>query len=168
MTLSGPDDKLKPVPGRARDYMNVARDEHVLAAPETNSSNKWAGGGFRSTPQDLARFGIALLDGQVVSAEARELMFTPRKLKNGKTNLQDYGLGFRVDTIKDSAYPGKSWRAVHHGGVAVGSQAMLVLLPKERVVVALTANATTQPPGRGMFDAATDLALMFAEAGDNP
>lgn len=168
MTLSGSDDKRRPVAGRAGDYQNLARDEHVIAAPETNSSNKWAGGGFRSTPQDLVRFGTALLDGQVVPAEARELMFTPRKLKNGKINPQDYGLGFRVDTITDPAYPGKSWRAVHHGGVAVGSQAMLVLLPKERVVVALTANATTQPPGRGMFDAATDLALMFAEVVDVP
>jgi serine beta-lactamase-like protein LACTB, mitochondrial len=163
MTASGSDDKLRPVAGRARDYQNVARDEHVVGVPETNSSNKWAGGGFRSTPQDLARFGIALLDGQVVSAEAREPMFTPRKLKNGKVNPQDYGLGFRIDTISDPAYPGRSWRAVHHGGVAVGSQAMLVLLPEERVVVALSANATTQPPGLGMFDAATDLALMFAE-----
>jgi CubicO group peptidase (beta-lactamase class C family) len=140
------------------------RDGHVIAAPETNSSGKWAGGGFRSTPSDLARLGVALLDGKVVSAQSLEAMFTPRTLRDGNVNPQDYGLGFRIDEIKDPAYPGKSWRAVHHGGVAVGSQAMFVLLPKERVVVALATNASTQPPGRGMFDAATDIAILFAEA----
>jgi CubicO group peptidase (beta-lactamase class C family) len=164
MANSGADDKLHPVDGRASDYQNLARDGHVIAAPETNSSNKWAGGGFRATPRDLAAFGAALLDGKIVSAQTLDEMFTPRKLKNGKVNPQDYGLGFRIDTISDPAYPGKTWRAVHHGGVAVGSQAMLVLLPNECIVVALTANATTQPPGRGMFDAATDLAVLFAEA----
>ncbi|MDZ4739190.1 MAG: serine hydrolase domain-containing protein [Alphaproteobacteria bacterium] len=162
MTASGGDDKLRPAAGRASDYQSVGRDEHVLAAPETNSSGKWAGGGMRATPTDLVRFGSALLDGRIVSLQSRELMFTPRKLKNGKVNPQNYGLGFRIDMISDPAYPGKSWRAVHHGGVAAGSQAMLVLLPEQNVVVAITANATTQPPGLGMFDAATDLGLMIA------
>jgi serine beta-lactamase-like protein LACTB len=164
MMSTGGDDKLNRFQGRANDYQNIMRDNHVIAAPETNSSGKWAGGGFRSTPSDLARLGSALIDGKVVSAATLKAMFTPRTLRNGKVNPQDYGLGFRIDDIKDPAYPGKSWRAVHHGGVAVGSQAMFVLLPKERVVVALTMNASTQPPARGMFDAATDIAVLFAEA----
>lgn len=164
MAHSGNDDKLHPVAGRADDYQNIMRDGHVIQAPDTNSSGKIAGGGFYSTPQDLVLFGVALLDDKVINAQTREMMFTPRKLKNGKVNPQDYALGFRVDMISDPAYPGKTWRAVHHGGVAVGSQAMLVLLPDQRVVVAITVNASTQPPARGMFDAATDIALLFAEA----
>lgn len=164
MARSGGDDKLQPVTGRAGDYQNLLRDEHVISAPDTNSSSKWAGGGFRATPRDLALFGVAMLDGKVLTPQATAMMFTPRKLKNGEVNPQNYGLGFRIDEIKDPAYPGKTWRAVHHGGVAVGSQAMLVMLPDQRVVVALAANAATQPPGRGMFDAATDLAILFAES----
>lgn len=163
MVQSGGDDKLRPARGRASDYQNIMRDNHVIQAPETNSSGKWAGGGLRSTPQDLASFGVALLGDKIVNAQTREMMFTPRKMKNGKVNPQDYALGFRVDMISDEAYPGKKWRAVHHGGVAVGSQAMLVLLPDQGVVVALTVNASTQPPARGMFDAATDIAVLFAE-----
>ncbi len=159
----GPDDKLHPVPGRASDYQNILRDGAVLPAPFTNSSGKWAGGGFRATPTDLARFGAALLRGEVVAAETLQTMFMPRKLANGKVNPQDYALGVRVDQITDPAYPGKSWRAVHHGGVAVGSQAMFVMLPDQQIVVALSANASTQPPARGMFDAATDIAVLFAE-----
>jgi len=164
MAGSGPDDKRNPVKGRASDYQNLARDGHVIAAPETNSSGKWAGGSFRATPRDLALFGVAMLEGKIVTPETMATMFAPRQTKDGKVNRQNYGLGFRIDEISDPAYPGKSWRAVHHGGVAVGSQAMLVLLPDQRVVVALATNAATQPPGRGMFDAATDLAILFAES----
>lgn len=160
---TGPDDKRRPVPGRASDYQNMLRDGAVIPAPFTNSSGKWAGGGFRATPTDLARFGAALLRGDVVGQETLQMMFTPRKLANGKVNPQDYALGVRVDQITDEAFPGKTWRAVHHGGVAVGSQAMLVMLPDQKIVVALSMNATTQPPARGMFDAATDIAVLFAE-----
>lgn len=163
MARSGGDDKLHPAAGRASDYQNPARDGHVVAAPFTNSSGKWAGGGLRATPIDLAMFGIALLEGHIVTPEKLTAMFTPRTTKDGKVNPQDYGLGFRIDTISDPAYPGRAWRAVHHGGVAVGSQAMLVLLPDHQIVVALATNAATQPPGRGMFDAATDLAVLFAQ-----
>ena len=151
------------MPGRASDYQNILRDGAVLPAPFTNSSGKWAGGGFRGTPTDLARFGAALLRGEVVGRETLQVMFTPRTLANGKVNRQNYALGVRVDQITDPAFPGKSWRAVHHGGVAVGSQAMLVMLPDQKIVVALSANATRQPPGQGMFDTATDIALVFAE-----
>ncbi len=161
---TGPDDKRRPAPGRASDYQNMLRDGAVIPAPFTNSSGKWAGGGFRATPTDLARFGAALLRGDVVGQETLQMMFTPRKLANGKVNPQDYALGVRVDQITDEAFPGKTWRAVHHGGVAVGSQAMLVMLPDQKIVVALSMNATTQPPARGMFDAATDIAVLFAEA----
>lgn len=161
---AGPDDKLRPVRGRASDYQNILRDGAVLPAPFTNSSGKWAGGGFRATPTDLARFGAALLRGDVVGQEMLQVMFTPRKLANGKVNPQDYALGVRVDQITDEAFPGKTWRAVHHGGVAVGSQAMFVMMPDQNVVVALSMNATTQPPATGMFDAATDIAVLFAEA----
>ena len=164
LTSTGPDDKRQPVAGRASDYQTFARDGAVVPAPFTNSSGKWAGGGFRSTPSDLARFGAALLQGEVIGKETLQTMFTPRKLANGNVNPQDYALGVRVDQIKEPAFPGKSWRAVHHGGVAVGSQAMFVMLPDQNVVVALSANATTQPPARGMFDAATDIAVLFAES----
>lgn len=160
---TGPDDKRRPVPGRASDYQNILRDGAVIPAPFTNSSGKWAGGGFRAPPTDLARFGAALLRGEVVGQETLKTMFTPRRTANGKVNRQDYALGVRVDQITDPAYPGKSWRAVHHGGVAVGSQAMFVMLPDQKIVVALSANAATQPPARGMFDAATDIALLFVE-----
>jgi hypothetical protein len=88
-------------------------------------------------------------------------MFTPRTLKNGKVNKQDYGLGFRIDDLTDSAYPGEKFRAIHHGGVAIGSQAMLIIMPKEGIVLAFCGNATT--PER-VFDTTSSIAIMFAAA----
>jgi serine beta-lactamase-like protein LACTB len=166
MTSSGADDKLHPTPQHASDYQNFALDGHVIPAPFVNVSNKWAGGGFRSTPADLARFGIALLDDKIIRPETRTLMFTPRTLKNGKVNDQNYGLGIRIDEITEPSRPGAKWLAVHHGGVAIGSQAFLLLLPKERIVVAFTGNATVN--GTGMFDAITDIAIIFADAAPKP
>jgi serine beta-lactamase-like protein LACTB, mitochondrial len=164
LSRTGPDDKRAPVAGRAADYQNMLRDGAVIPAPFTNSSGKWAGGGFRSTPADLATFGATLLRGGVIQPGTLQTMFTPRTLANGKVNRQDYALGVRVDQIRDDAFPGKTWRAVHHGGVAVGSQAMLIMLPDQNVVVALCANATTQPPAQGMFETASTIAVLFAEA----
>jgi hypothetical protein len=47
--------------------------------------------------------------------------------------------------------------------VAIGAQSMLVMLPDQDVVVAISTNASTQPPARGLFGAATSLAVLFAE-----
>jgi len=163
LSRTGADDRRKPNGGRASDYQNVMRDGAVIAAPFTNGSGKWAGGGFVSTPSDLARFGAALAKGQIVDAETLRVMFEPRTLASGRVNRQNYALGVRVDTITDELFPGKAWRAVHHGGVAIGAQSMLVMLPDHDVVVAISTNATTQPPARGLFDTATMIAIMFAE-----
>lgn len=157
------DDKRKAIAGRAADYQNYVRDGAVIAAPFTNGSGKWAGGGFRSTPTDLARFGAALVKGQIIGADTLKVMFEPRRLASGRVNRQNYALGVRVDSITDEKYPGKTWRAVHHGGVAVGAQSMLVMLPDQEVVVAISTNATTLPPAQGLFGTATSIAVMFAE-----
>jgi hypothetical protein len=101
--------------------------------------------------------------GQVVGPDTLKIMVEPRRLANGSVNRQNYALGVRVDTITDEKFPGKSWRAVHHGGVAIGAQSMLVMLPDQDVVVAISTNASTQPPAQGLFGAATSLAVLFAE-----
>jgi CubicO group peptidase (beta-lactamase class C family) len=163
LSLTGADDRRKPLNGRAGDYQNIMRDGAVIAAPFTNGSGKWAGGGFVSTPTDLARFGAALVKGQVVGPDTLKMMYEPRRLANGSVNRQNCALGVRVDTITDEKFPGKSWRAVHHGGVAIGAQSMLVMFPDQDVVVAISTNASTQPPARGLFGAATSLAILFAE-----
>ena len=162
MTRSGPDVFAKPPPGRAQDYMQVFKDGYVIQAPDVDSSGKWAGGGFSSTPEDLVRFGAALLEGNIVTRASRDVMFTPRTTRDGKINPQQYGLGFRIDEVTDDVNPQRKAIVVHHGGVAVGTQSMLVLLPKAGVVVAICGNLRVD--AYPLFDPATDIA--FEIAGD--
>ncbi len=114
---------------RARFY--VYQDSSLMNAPYVDNSVKWAGGGFLSTAPDLVRFGNGLLTGRLLKSETLQLLFTSQHTTAGKAT--GYGMGWRV---------GEQWGrpAVWHTGGAVGGSAVLLLLPKEQVVVALIAN----------------------------
>jgi CubicO group peptidase (beta-lactamase class C family) len=135
----------------------------VLPAPETDSSNKWAGGGFLSTPDDLVRFGAALLRGDIVGRESAEMMFEPHTLDDGSPNPQNYGLGWRTSEAAFPADSGERIRILHHGGTTIGSQSMLVLVPEREIVVALCTNAYIGGSGP-LAQSAVDLARFFAAA----
>ena len=162
MASSGPDDLRIQNPLRASEYQNFAGDGYVVPAPYTNVSVKWAGGGFRATPSDLVRFGMALLGDKIVTPQSRDMMFTPGKLRNGKVNRQHYGMGFRIQELKDPSHPGETWLAAHHGGVAIGTQTMLIIMPKDNIVLAFSGNMSSRD--FDIFDATTDIAIMFAAA----
>ena len=83
-------------PWRARAY--VHRDSLSLAqnAPYVDNSYKWAGGGFLSTAEDLARMGRNLLDGRVLRRETAETLWTSRTLRDG--SITGYGVGWSTRT----------------------------------------------------------------------
>lgn len=87
------DDRSSRPENRSTDYMSTF-DGWVVRLPETDSSCKWGGGVFLSTPDVLARFGIAVLNDQIISAENRKLIFEPRTTSDGQVNPQNYGLGW--------------------------------------------------------------------------
>lgn len=120
------------VPFRARWYTGSA-DSGVVNAPYVDNSYKWAGGGFLSTTEDLARFGEGLADGKLLSDSTRELLWTPLTLKNGTST--SYGLGWGV--FKDA----KGRRRVAHSGGSVGGTAYLVIYPAQKLVLALLCNS---------------------------
>jgi CubicO group peptidase (beta-lactamase class C family) len=100
-------------------------------APKMNPSYKWAGGGFLSTAEDLARFGSALLQPGYLKAETLAEMFTSQKTTAGDSI--GYGIG---------------WRVLHEAGVVEyahtggqpGCTAVLLLRPEAKVVVAILTN----------------------------
>jgi CubicO group peptidase (beta-lactamase class C family) len=129
--------------GRTTDYLAPVSGWGVMRAPAANSSYKWAGGGFISTPADLAHFGDALLSDALVSAHTRVEMMSPRRVSSGAINEQHYGLGWRSGLMpfprgSDSMIP-----IVHHGGTAIGSECLLMLWPNHRLTVAVCGNANT-------------------------
>lgn len=135
-------------------------DDSVLLAPSVNCSNKWGGGGFVSTPEDLVKFGVALLGDKVVSKSNRELMFQPSKKSDGKANKQNYGLGWRIGKMGFPEDSGQYVRIIHHGGTSIGAQAALLLVPESEIVVAICANSHVGGSGN-LIQAAASLARDF-------
>jgi CubicO group peptidase (beta-lactamase class C family) len=85
---------------------------------------------FISTPSDLVRFGMAILDGKLLKPATVKLLQT--------THQADYGLGWQVRSI-DLA--GKPTPAIGHDGDVMGGMvASLMTLPEYGIVVAVTSN----------------------------
>ena len=124
------------VPNRARFY---ARDGEGRwnNAQYVDNSYKWAGGGFLSTPEDLVRFGWAIVDGQLLRPETIRLFTTSQRTNDGKET--GYGMGWSVST------DARGRRQIGHSGGSVGGAARLTIFPQQRVVVAMNVNTDGIP-----------------------
>lgn len=111
----------------------------LLNAPYVDNSNKWAGGGLLTTPEDLVRFGSAHLRPGFLTAESLTEILTPGRIENGE--VQNRGLNWSIET--DDA----GRRAISHGGGGVGSNSSLRVYLEEGVVVAIQANLSQSNPG---------------------
>ena len=124
---------------RSRFYTRKDSLSSIVNAPAVDLSNKWAGGGFISTTQDLARFGQAMIDGKVLKRASIQAMWTPQHTADGKATT--YGMGWAINT--DST--GRT--AYSHSGGSVGGTALLVVYPREQLVFAFLFNGDgRQPP----------------------
>ena len=97
-----------------------------------NVSDRWAGGGYLATAEDLVRFGVAHLGDAFLGQAIKREMFSSQVTSTGEeTNV---GLGWR---IASDAW-GRTY--YHHAGSIAGGRAVLVVFPESKVVVALTSN----------------------------
>lgn len=71
MTRTVVDDPTLDVEGRASFYEET--EGTVEAARAVDNTCKWGAGGYLSTAEDVVRFGAAMLDDEILSAESREL-----------------------------------------------------------------------------------------------
>lgn len=133
----------------------------IKEAYKTNSSNKYAGGGFLSTPSDLVKLGNAALNYKLLDTATTQVLFEPVKLKNGKVNKQNYGLGWRNDISTDVFKDNREVRVIHHGGTAMGSTSMLILLPEYNATVAVAMNRSGK--SAELFELAHKIAELFIE-----
>ncbi|GAB2892296.1 serine hydrolase domain-containing protein [Microbulbifer echini] len=105
-------------------------------------SHRLPGGGFISTPSDLAKFGARYLDDNYLTPEIREIFWTPQKLANGEVNMQGYALGWRY---RNQDIPGVGLlQYANHGGVSRGSQSWLMVMPDHGLSVAVNINRKTK------------------------
>jgi CubicO group peptidase (beta-lactamase class C family) len=126
------------IPNRARFYTRRDSVSPTVNAPYVDQSNKWAGGGYLSTTQDLALFGDAMIIGKIVKPATLDLLWTSQRTTDGKPT--GYGIGWFVAT--DSA----GRQIVRHSGGSDGGTALLVLYPRQRMVFAFLFNSDGPQP----------------------
>lgn len=124
-------------------YYQKAADGAILNAPWVDNSNKWAGGGFLSTPTELAELAFALFEGALLERATLETLWTRQRLRDGSET--EYGIGWYVS--EDAA----GRRMVGHGGGSIGGTTLFWLWPEQELVVALTANLSDAPLGGRAF-----------------
>ncbi|MEQ9006994.1 MAG: serine hydrolase domain-containing protein, partial [Ekhidna sp.] len=127
MIHTRPDKHDVPIPNKAVPY--DVDGNLFKKTVDVNLSNKWAGGGFLSTPSDLVRAGNALLDSVYLNSETTELLTTPQRLVNDSINEQYYALGWRHNYSERYFNGERKVAVIHHGGMAVGGLALLAIYP---------------------------------------
>ncbi|HEX5817304.1 MAG TPA: serine hydrolase domain-containing protein [Gemmatimonadales bacterium] len=133
MTHTSADFSDSIVTHRARFYSRADSTRPRVNTAAVDNSIKWAGGGYVSTSEDIARFADGVMAGRLVADSLVRLAWTPQRLRDGSAT--SYGLGFFV------AADSLGRRLVSHGGGAAGSRAQMLLYPDERLVVVMLWNA---------------------------
>ncbi len=137
---------------RSRAYLHAGEEEdRIVNAPYVDNSNKWAGGGFLSTAEDLVRYGSAHLGGSFLAPETVDLLWSSQETTDGEPT--GYGIGWRV-----AQEDGRT--VVSHTGGAMGGTTILLVYPEEEVVVAILTNVQ----GVGQNETSRAIADLFVGA----
>ena len=116
--------------GWAAPY-EVTEARKAIAAPSVDLSNRLPAGGFRSTAEDLARFGSRLGDARSSASRRKTPSSREQHLADGSGT--SYGLGFEVGEAPFG-------RVVGHTGNVVGGTAFLLAQPRAGVAIAMATN----------------------------
>lgn len=96
---------------------------------EIDVSNKYIGGGMRTTPKDLVKMLGAIQSGKIINEETRDLMFSVPFTKAAS----ERALGWRV-------YQYKNYQGVGHGGAINGFESFVLHLFEPQLTVAVMVN----------------------------
>lgn len=116
-------------PNCSRGYMRIG--DRVWRAPEEAHYWKHGAGGYKSDVADFARWACALIDGKLVSPAARDRMWTPQRLADGRATT--WGLGFDV---RPSAWG----PVISHGGKQNEATSKMMIYPRSRSGLVLLCN----------------------------
>ena len=155
-----------------KDERSIRGSKHELCNTVfVDNSNKFAGGGFLSTSNDIARFGDQfILQNKLISKNTlySHILDSMRKIKVTKITEKkkeeieiinvNYGVGWTVDRDANT----DEIIEVGHSGGAVGGTSYLLIRPKENLVVALIINME----GTNPTFVAKKIADYFADSDD--
>jgi D-alanyl-D-alanine carboxypeptidase len=110
-----------------------------------NPQWEWAGGGFASTSEDLARWARALYEGEVLQAKYTDEMLNGTSVGEGV----NYGLGVEIKQ-------GKFGKSYGHDGEFPGYLSDMRYFPNYKIAVAVQVNADETPEANRFAATAVD------------
>lgn len=115
-------------------YHRNKKGKIKLASKENNLSNRIPGGGFYSTVEDLLRFGEAIINNELISAESLQMMVTKSTIEKPGN---PYGMGWFM-------YGGEANPSgcIGHSGEQTGVSAQLMIMPSRETVAVVLANTS--------------------------
>jgi hypothetical protein len=139
--------RLARIKGRTRPAVVLSTEDHHQHRPDVvlglittqppepvaPEGSGWLGavGGIYSTPGDLTKWDLALMNGKLLKPDSWKLMTTSRQLINGKET--GYGCGLVVAVQEHRA-------VLRHGGAVSGFNAFNALVPSTKSAVVLLSN----------------------------
>ncbi|MEL7159398.1 MAG: serine hydrolase domain-containing protein, partial [Bacteroidota bacterium] len=123
----------KDYPGKSVRY-HLRKPGKFRVDDKNDLSDRIPGGGVQSTVADLLKFGDALLQGKLISAEH----FTAMSTDNGrKKEGNPYGLGLYLYGPR----PGVG-EVVGHNGAQLGCSAVMLFIPERKTTVVVLSNTS--------------------------
>jgi serine beta-lactamase-like protein LACTB, mitochondrial len=144
MESTQPDRKNEFIPDRVGFY--ISGEGRYGPAYPVNLSVKWASGGFLSTPSDLVRAGLLVLDEGYLADSSRKLLFTPVARAPGGNDPNGYALGWYSRVRDDLSVGVKGIPVISHSGGSVGGLSQLTILPDRGIVIAVQTNTSGGGP----------------------
>jgi len=137
MTTARVNHQFELIENRVTGY-NRSQSNRWLRSEFVSPTQPYAAGALLGRVLDLAKWDAALRPGGIFSDHARELMWTPVKLNNGRTF--PYGYGWQLGEIR--GYP-----FVGHGGGIDGFSTFILRLTREKLTVIVLINAGADSQG---------------------
>lgn len=138
------------IPNRTQFYRKN-KDNKIVLGTEVNNAYKVAGGGFLSTSENLITFGNEIISPVIISKTVLNELLKPQILDSGKST--HYGIGFSCSETKN-----KTPKYSHSGG-GVGATTLLLIYPKEKIVISILTNLSNIP----IHDIGNQLETIFIE-----
>ena len=133
MDDTGYDHHATILKNRAAGYEKNGNE--YVNAPYLDMSLPYAAGSMYSTVEDLYKWDRALYEDEILSAESKELMFSPL-MPDGDGK---YGYGWSIGDLPVGTL-GDSVSIVAHGGGINGFNTLIVRVPKEEDLIVLLNN----------------------------
>ncbi len=107
----------------------------ALGKPEeaVREAGGWihAAGGLYTTPSDLAKWDLALMEGKLLKPDSYQTMIAPRKLANGR--IRNYACGLGIQQRDGET-------VIRHSGAVSGFLAFNSMMPRTKSAVVLMVN----------------------------